>query len=183
MSDPFEQIRWRGVTTSRRTRAMVLTAEKTLGETLPVYQGGWNPGGVGASAGTHDRDAIDLGPGRDPARTTRVLRRVGFAAWHRHPPLFGEHIHAIPDMAAHNAAVYLSPSAADQITEYWQGGDGLVGNTPDEMPWRPDPRPLFSYSKWEREQRLRSRVRTLTQQIADLRARRQAARDRLENLS
>jgi len=183
MSNPFGHIPWRGVTTSRRTRAMVLTAEKTLGETLPVYQGGWNPGGVGASAGTHDRDAIDLGPGRDPARTTRVLRKVGFAAWHRHPPLFGEHIHAIPDMSKPNRDLYLSPAAAAQVAEYWWGGDGLTGTLPDELPWRPDPRPLFNYGKWEKERRLTARDNVLTRRITDLRARRRAVRHRLEKLS
>jgi hypothetical protein len=81
------------------------------------------------------------------------------------------------------AALYLSPQAVDQVAEYRKGGDGLVGNMPDEQPYRPDPIPVFSWSKWERQNRLRSRVRTLSDRINDLKAKRAAARHRLENLS
>lgn len=183
-TDPYEQITWRGHTVSRRTRAMVLTAEQLLDVVFPVYQGGWNSGGVPGSAGTHDADAIDLGPTTNPTRATRVLRRVGFAAWYRTPAQgFGYHIHAIPIMSDRSASMYLSPQARDQVTEYRSGGDGLVGNNPDPQPWRPDPIPVFDYRAWERRRLLRGRIRSLTERIHDLIARRQALRDKLEQLS
>lgn len=162
---------------------MVETVEHQLGVVFPVYQGGWNPGGVGASAGTHDRDAIDLGPTSQPVKAVKALRDIGFAAWYRTPPLFGYHIHAIPIMNKAAERLYLSPSAADQVTEYRQGGDGLVGNSPDTIRYRPDPIPVFNYHAWERKLILRGRIRTLTERINDLRARRQALRDKIQELS
>ena len=174
------------MTTSRRTRAMVLTVEKQLDVLFPVYQGGWNAGGVAVSGGTHDLDAIDLGPTSDPVKAVRALRRVGFAAWYRTPPAFGYHIHAVPLMVPSAAYLYLSAEAKMQCDDYLAGGDGLWPLTggDDPMPYRPTGSPvIFNYRAWERARLLRGRISTLTERINDLQAKRAAARHRLEKLS
>ena len=78
----------------------------------------------------------------------------------------------------------LSTSAESQVVEYLNGGDGLIGATPDEFPYRPDPPTWpFNYRKWWTAHQLRGRLATLSERIADLRARRRRVRVRLENLS
>lgn len=85
-----------------------------------VMQGEYNPGGVAASAGTHDRGgAVDIGS-TSPA-ILMALRAAGFAAWIRGPAQgMTPHIHAVlmnhPD---------LSPGAAAQVRDFLAGGDGL----------------------------------------------------------
>jgi GH25 family lysozyme M1 (1,4-beta-N-acetylmuramidase) len=120
------------------TDAALKECERRLGYPLTVVQG-HNPGGVKASAGTHDRwGVIDLKPW-DWERKVHVLRSVGFAAWHR-PAIAGlwpEHIHAVlidhPDLA---------PAAAAQVVSYRAKRDGLKGNAPDPT-WHPNPIPVF----------------------------------------
>jgi hypothetical protein len=102
-----------------------------------VMQGGYNPGGVSASFGTHDGGgAVDLsvrelGTGRvlydEIPWMLRALRRAGFAAWLRDTgQLYAGspiHIHAI---AVGDAE--LSPAARDQIDGplgYLRGFNGL----------------------------------------------------------
>jgi hypothetical protein len=94
---------------------------------------------VAASASTHDRwGVVDLLPW-DWENKVRVLRAVGFAAWHR-PAIAGlwsEHIHAVlighPD---------LDPMAARQVDSYRAHRDGLKSNAPDPT-WHPSPIPTF----------------------------------------
>jgi GH25 family lysozyme M1 (1,4-beta-N-acetylmuramidase) len=124
-----------------KTRAALEEAERRLGYPLTVVQGSYNPGGVGASGGTHDLGGVvDLLPG-DWQHKVRVLRELGFAAWHR-PAISGlwkEHIHAV--MVEHGK---LSASARAQVTAYRAGRNGLVSNAADDF-WRPDPLPVFRY--------------------------------------
>lgn len=113
---------------------MLLEARNLSGLPLVIVQGGYNPGGVGASAGTHDRDALDIRV-RDltPAQRSLgvlVLRQVGFAAFLRTKAQGFEedHIHAVP------IGGDLSPSAAEQVEDYKAGRNGLASNGKDTGP-------------------------------------------------
>jgi peptidoglycan hydrolase-like protein with peptidoglycan-binding domain len=127
---------YRGVTLNARTKAMLLEAERLMGRTLTLTQGSYNPGGVGASAGTHDGGgAIDISVSglSDATRTTvvRQLRVVGFAAWLRTPAQgnWAYHIHVIavndPDQ---------SSGAQHQAGDYYLGQNGLACRCADDGP-------------------------------------------------
>ncbi|HEY3480232.1 MAG TPA: peptidoglycan-binding protein, partial [Streptomyces sp.] len=94
------RISYRGVTINTRTKAMRLEAERLSGTTVSLTQGSYNPGGVDASAGTHDGGgAMDISVSGMSSTTRtnfiKALRRVGFAAWYRTPAQgFDYHIHA-----------------------------------------------------------------------------------------
>ncbi|MGH3498430.1 MAG: hypothetical protein ACRDP1_13295, partial [Nocardioidaceae bacterium] len=127
------------VTVNVRTEMMLHAAEKRLGYQLTVIQGSYNAGGVSASAGTHDGGgAVDLAP-YDWANKVRAMRSIGFAAWHRPaiPGLWGEHIHCIAI-----GDIDLSPAAAQQVHDYFNGLDGLAGEAHDNE-WRPNPIPIY----------------------------------------
>ena len=88
-----------------------------------VYQGGWNAGGVGASAGTHDKDAIDAGKNYD--MLAKALTGIGIQSWHRTPSQgpWVDHTHGIPSPNTGLA----SAAAAAQYRDYLRGGNGLGG--------------------------------------------------------
>jgi hypothetical protein len=95
------------------------------GQYPAITQGGYNKGGVAASAGTHDRDAHDYGV--KAFTTSRKLLwelctwEVGFASWLR-PYIAGlwpAHDHALPKGGD------LSAGAKAQITQWFQGDDAL----------------------------------------------------------
>lgn len=121
-----------GKTLNKRTADMLNRAEQRLGYGLYILQGSYNSS-VGASAGTHDGGgAIDVSvSGVNIDRVVLVLRQVGFAAWYRptRPGVWNQHIHAIaigdPE---------LSSGAKQQVTEYYQGYDGLAGSGRDNGP-------------------------------------------------
>jgi len=107
-----------------------------LTPTIPVYvmQGGWNAGGVSASAGTHDRDAVDIAAAHltpaQRAEIVRCLRAMGWAAWLRTPAQgFAWHIHAVPAGWGD-----VSQGAAYQVREYLAGRNGLVSRARDDGP-------------------------------------------------
>ena len=64
--------------------AALLDAEKEAGGVWRRTQGGWNGGAVGASAGTHDEDAVDYSvTGKtetEVARLITALRKRGLFA-------------------------------------------------------------------------------------------------------
>lgn len=125
------RVTFRGKRLNTRTRDMILAAEKLLGYPLTIIQGSYNAGGVAASAGTHDGGgAVDVwGRGLSDATTvTNVLRRVGFAAWHRTPAQgnWGHHVHAIAIGDSD-----LSRGARNQVTAYLNGRNGLASNGRD----------------------------------------------------
>jgi peptidoglycan hydrolase-like protein with peptidoglycan-binding domain len=135
---PGKHVSWSGVTINLRTKRMLKAAGRLVakGCVLDLTQGSYNPGGVGASAGTHDGGgAADLNIGhlcgKHRPKVVASLRRVGFAAWYRPtiPGLWNAHIHAIaindPD---------LSTGAQHQVGDYYQGKDGLAGGAPDTGP-------------------------------------------------
>lgn len=125
-------IAFRGFREDLRTTVMIVAAEK-IGGPLKVTQGGFNAGGVKASAGTHDRaGVVDFSVrGLTLAqinRRVRALRTVGFAAWHRFPSEgpWGQHIHAVA-VGCDN----LAPVAARQVIALRHGRNGLRSNRPD----------------------------------------------------
>lgn len=111
---------------NKRTLNMWNEAEHILGVKIPITQGSYNPGGVAASSGAHDGGgAVDAPPKYKTfthQQLVRVLRRVGFAAWHRQYTrnLWPEHIHAIA-----LGDKELSYVAANQAKAYFAGYDGL----------------------------------------------------------
>lgn len=125
-----------GKEVNARTEAMLARAEDRLGRELVLTQGSYNPGGDPTSAGTHDGGGVvDISvDGMNAATRTevvRVLRKVGFAAWHRTPSQgnWPHHIHAAsisdPD---------LSSPAQHQTGDYYLGKNGLANEAPDDGP-------------------------------------------------
>lgn len=131
-----------GHVVNEMTKAALDKVAVKLGYKLTLLQGSYNGTAVAASAGTHARGGVvDLAP-YDWERKVRALREVGFAAWHRLPSEgpWGEHIHAVligdPDLA---------PAAAQQVTAYKNGRNGLANNGPDTFSYRPNPIKPFVY--------------------------------------
>lgn len=121
-----------GKKVDRYTDYNLRLAEQRLGYPLTIVQGSYHKG-VSASAGTHDGGGVvDLLPW-DWDTKVRVLREVGFAAWHRPAikGLWAEHIHAV--LIGNER---LAPLAAQQVMAYRNGRDGLKSNRPDKF-WRP----------------------------------------------
>lgn len=140
--DDYTHVMVNGEQLNRRTLWMLQHAQTLYGGSIDfagtaVTQGSYNPGGVSASFGTHDRGgAVDLSV-LDPHNghvlrdelpaAIHALRVAGFAAWVREynelyngSPL---HIHAIAIGDAE-----LSPAAQDQLTGmygYFLGFNGL----------------------------------------------------------
>lgn len=125
-----------GKSVNARTEAMLKEAQRLLGRKLTLDQGSYNPGGDPTSAGTHDGGGVvDVNvAGMSAAtwtKTVKVLRQVGFAAWHRTPAQgdWPYHIHAAaisdPD---------LSPAAQHQTGDYYLGRNGLADRGADDGP-------------------------------------------------
>lgn len=121
-----------------------LAAEQRCGwEIKPITQGGWNAGGVAASAGTHDRDAADGSVrGKTKAQVAKEIESLRWAGWFaslrtaskRHwgvrPQYFSSiHFHAVP-----NGWGLVSAGARRQAEAYRRGRDGLRGNGLDTGP-------------------------------------------------
>jgi hypothetical protein len=137
----YERFTFRGATLDRMTIAALLCAEKRLGYSMTIIQGSYNPGGVGASGGTHDGGgAVDL-VWYDIRRKNRQLRKVNFAGWPRRalPGEWSRHWHGI--LIGNDKA---SPEAKQQVEAYRNGRDGLASNGPDRW-WRPKHIHAFHY--------------------------------------
>ena len=135
---------WRGKTFTRRTVAMLRWVEEKSGLVLTPAQGSYNAGGVAASGGTHDREAVDLSlrgySTADIVKLDRYMKLAGFAGWHRVavPGLWGAHYHALP------IGGDLSPAAAQQVRNFDARTDGLRSQRPDRS-FRPTPKRRWSY--------------------------------------
>lgn len=165
---PFDRVTFRGKTMDNKTMYGLMAAEHRLGYELTVTQGCYNPGGVGASAGTHDGGGVvDLAPW-DYENKVKVLRDLGWAAWYRSPSEgpWQAHIHAV--MIDHGR---LSASAAAQVIDYRTGRNGLANHAPDTFPYRPNPIPVFDYPAALKDERLRTRITGLQARIKTLRDR------------
>lgn len=134
-TSPSGVIRFENVKAKPRGVAMLKEARRIYtartGRKPPrISQGGFNGGGVAASAGTHDREAFDFAvAGWLPkwnADWEAAMWEVGFADWHR-PFIYNiwpEHNHAIPKGGD------LSPAARAQERAFRNRRDGLAGNRP-----------------------------------------------------
>ncbi|HEY7042778.1 MAG TPA: NlpC/P60 family protein, partial [Nocardioidaceae bacterium] len=130
-----------------RTIAMLDAADQRLGVNLAIVQGSYSTS-VSASEGTHaGGGAIDVsvsGMSQEQiGRTVGALRAEGFAAWYRTTDqgFDMDHIHAVAI-----GDRQMSPQAADQVTAYYDGRDGLAGGLTDSMPHG---RPVeFGYDEW-----------------------------------
>jgi peptidoglycan hydrolase-like protein with peptidoglycan-binding domain len=146
---PGEHTRHSGKEVNARTEAMLAEAQRRLGHELVLTQGSYNPGGDPTSAGTHDGGGVvDISvSGMDAAtrsEVVRVLRTVGFAAWHRTPSQgnWPHHIHAAaisdPD---------LSTPAQHQTGDYHLGKNGLANEAPDDGP---EVKPIRTWEEYRR---------------------------------
>jgi hypothetical protein len=169
-ADPYALTTHDGKTVDEITHQALLACEKRLGYELTVVQGSYQAldgraNDVAASAGTHDAGGVVDLDAWDWERKVRVLRAVGFAAWHRTPDQgpWGEHIHAVL-IGNKN----LAPSAARQVEAYRAHRDGLKSNLPDDT-WHPDPIPTFVWPV------PMTRGKNVDEAIADARAAKQAA--------
>lgn len=150
----------RPLVVDRAVLAMVNEAGRLIGGRLTIVQGSYMAGfGADKSATTHDKAGVvdlriawGLPEGITPERVCFELRRVGFAAWvrdHRHG--MDPHIHAV--------AIHVQgkdPAAAKQVTEYLNGGDGLVGDAPD---YNRRPRHIVTWPEYKRRVKVRKFLR------------------------
>lgn len=94
-----------------------------------IYQGGYNAGGVAASAGTHDGGgALDVRWSLCSDAAVRIFRRCGIAYWPR-PTMKPPHGHGIWIGCPH-----VSSGAAAQVAQYRAGLNGLAGRGRDTYP-------------------------------------------------
>lgn len=125
------RVAWRGVTVDSRTARMMDVVALRTGPKVVPTQGSFS--NFGPSAGTHSGSgAIDLSVNglATPSINSivKVMRQVGFAAWHRFPSRgpWGAHIHAIAVKAPG-----LSDAAARQVAALRRGRNGLANNKLD----------------------------------------------------
>jgi hypothetical protein len=125
-----------GKTVNQRTRDMLMEADSLLAFDIVLSQGSYNPGGVDASAGTHDGGGcVDVSVSELSTtqrwQTVKALRTVGFAAWLRSPDQgpWPYHIHAVAV-----GDTDLSTAARDQVADYYVGKNGLASHAADNTP-------------------------------------------------
>lgn len=152
LTPAYSRVDWRGHRFDQRTLSAVKELERQsiaagLGP-LRVAQAGYNPGGVAASAGTHDLGGVvDLSikhlSASDQRTFLRLSRRLGWASWIRTADQgFPLHWHGV--LIGHKAG-HIAPGAAAQVLAYDAGRDGLAGNRIDPNPWRPAQRVRWSH--------------------------------------
>lgn len=130
-----------GKRVNTRTKQMLQAADNLLpGWNFSLTQGSYNPGGVGASAGSHDGGGVvDISVGGLSAtqrwQQVKALRTVGFAAWLRTPEQgFSYHIHAV---AISDTDIWQKDGghvARDQVCDYFIGKNGLASHAADNTP-------------------------------------------------
>ena len=140
----------------RRTAAHLDFTKERLearhpGRRLVIIQSAYNTG-VAASAGTHDFDAcLDVFiQGMDWKPAQRFLRRCGWAAWHRGPPLFGHHIH----MVSLGCTCRVGEFVPGQVADYRANPprNGLAGHAVDRT-WHPEniQATVFDFDQWQKQ--------------------------------
>ena len=151
-SDAQDIIRWRGVTTDKRTAALVEHAEKLAGFKVQISQGSYKASGggtqVAASGSTHDAGGVlDIRTANlteaQRKKIIRALKDSGAAAWFRDSrDGMSPHIHMI-DVANRR----LPASARRQVASYDAGRNGLTNNAKDRGTYRATPAVKFNYPK------------------------------------
>jgi len=138
----MSRVTWRGRVFDDRTARMLAEVAKLSG---PIYinptQGSYS-GGVAASAGTHNGGgAVDLmHPSwsvSDYNKVVALMRKVGFAAWHRTPQQsnWPRHVHGIAvQPGGRNDKGVLSTGALNQVKNYYDGRNGLASGARDDGP-------------------------------------------------
>lgn len=125
-----EKVDFRGHQFNRRSVVALLEVERRLGHEFHIFQGSFSTA-VGASSKTHaGGGAVDVKGNGEWDREVRVMREVGWVAWHRAATSENpEHIHGIlrGDASMHQ-------EAKDQVTDWENGGDGLKGDGKDTGP-------------------------------------------------
>lgn len=176
--DRDEIITFRGWKMSRYTAAAIRVFEEKLGYQLELVQGPYNTS-VGASAGTHDKDAvIDLSAYRRRQKV-KVGRRNSWAIWPRkdRPGLWSSHCHGVLKRARDMASL-----AVWQLeVAYPNKWDGLSGNNPDKFPVHPELE-RFNYNEWWHDQLLDQKISGVTATINRLLDRVAAEREKRRRL-
>lgn len=123
----------------------IKAVEKEIGTTITITQGGYNAGGVAASAGTHDKGGVWDQPTLSRSATAKCraigvwpntrTRAQGFSSNHSHTLVFG-----CPHMA---------PGLKYQERELRATRNGLAGRGRDT-----DPRPskIITFAQWQAAQ-------------------------------
>lgn len=166
--NPYARSTFHGKTLDNATIAALKVAEKRLGYELTITQGGFNAGGVAASAGTHDFGRVVDLAAFDWQNKLRVLKNLGFAAWYRpfRPGLWGAHIHAVLIFPNRTDRKGIADSAWRQIAPFDKVLDGLVSGARDTLhPYRPDPKERWSLAEFERQFAEPPIVITATQEV------------------
>lgn len=128
---------WEGKKVDTRTAKMLDEVDRKTTINIRLTQGSYNTS-VSLSAGTHSKGgAVDISTTLMTEATAlklvKILRQTGFAAWLRPRTKYWQrHIHAIAiQPGGRNDQGVLSSSAWNQVKEYYDAGDGLVGTKPD----------------------------------------------------
>lgn len=138
----------------RRTAAHLDWTKERLAEEHPrcrlvIIQSAYNTG-VAASAGTHDFDAcLDVSiEGMGWWAAQKFLRQCGWAAWYRHPPQFGDHIH----MVSLGCPCKVGEFVPGQVADYHANParNGLAGHDVDNT-WHPRDvkASVFDFERWQ----------------------------------
>jgi hypothetical protein len=146
--NPYSISEYRGRPLDNATIAAVMMAEHKLGYPLTIIQG---IGGAEASGGTHLKGrAVDTAYW-DHVRKMRVFRDIGFAHWPREmlPGVWPEHGHGVLIFENRVNRRNLTESAFAQIGKFDRGENGLVGDTQDTYPYRPNPKAVFTGAEYE----------------------------------
>lgn len=142
MSDAFEIVYFRGKKMDKKTASFLMEMEQELDYQLSLYQGCYS-GGVGASAGTHDRGGVIDLVAWDHVRKVKVARQLGAFAWFRPmlPGVWPEHIHF--GIRNHGN---LAEAARRQQQDYdaKPPRNGLANHAVDPT-WHPSPPVTFIY--------------------------------------
>lgn len=141
MSNAFDRVIYNGKLMDKKTRAFVKVCEEQLGYELTITQGCYNPGGVAASAGTHDGGGVLDLSAWDGERKLKVIKDLGGFGWYRPyiSGLWGAHLHI--GIRNHGN---MSAGAVRQQIAYDNRRNGLRSNLHDDS-YRPERPRIFQY--------------------------------------